>query len=51
MANKSFASSGVGGEESHYGDPEYARDFNSAYSKVTTHFSFPSTNLFTLVIS
>lgn len=35
MANKSYASSEIGGEDSRYGDPEYSRDFNSAYSKVT----------------
>lgn len=34
MANKSFASSGVGQEESTIGDPEYAKDFNMAYQKV-----------------
>jgi hypothetical protein len=36
MANKSYASSEIGGEDSRYGtnDPEYSRDFNSAYSKV-----------------
>ena len=32
MANKSYASSELGGEESRYGgDPEYSKDFNSAY--------------------
>ena len=31
MANKSFASSALGEEDSHAGDPEHAKDFNSAY--------------------
>jgi len=31
MANKSYASSDVGGDESHLGDPEFSKDFNSAY--------------------
>jgi len=33
MANKSYASSEIGGEseQAHAGDPEYAKDFNSAY--------------------
>ena len=31
MANKSFESSAIGQEDSHLGDPEYAKDFNSAY--------------------
>jgi hypothetical protein len=36
MANKSYASSDVGGDESHYyNDPEHSKDFNSAYQKVT----------------
>ena len=35
MANKSYASSEIGGgEDSHFGDPEFSKDFNSAYSKV-----------------
>jgi hypothetical protein len=34
LANKSYASSEIGGEESHNGDPEYSKDFNSAYHKV-----------------
>ena len=35
MANKSYASSDVGGDESHYfNDPEHSKDFNSAYQKV-----------------
>lgn len=35
MANKSYASSEIGGEESRYGaGPENSKDFNSAYSKV-----------------
>jgi hypothetical protein len=35
MANKSYASSEMGGqEEDHSGDPEFSKDFNSAYSKV-----------------
>ena len=35
MVNKSYASSEIGGEESRFGgDPEYSKDFNSAYSKV-----------------
>ena len=38
MANKSYASSEIGGEESRYlnNDPECSKDFNSAYSKVWT---------------
>ena len=32
--NKSYASSEVGNEESHAGDPEYSKDFHSAYAKV-----------------
>ena len=39
MANKSYASSEIGGDESHYGDPEFSKDFNSAYQKVN-HFPF-----------
>jgi|JI7StandDraft_1071085.scaffolds.fasta_scaffold433768_1 hypothetical protein len=35
MANKSYASSDVGGDESHVADPEFSKDFNSAYAKVT----------------
>ena len=31
MANKSYQSSEIGGDESHNGDPEFAKDFNSAY--------------------
>jgi hypothetical protein len=32
MANKSYASSEIGGDETHNNqDPEYAKDFNSAY--------------------
>lgn len=35
MANKSYMSSEIGGgEDSHAGDPEYNKDFNSAYAKV-----------------
>lgn len=34
MANKSYASSDVGGDESHVADPEFSKDFNSAYSKL-----------------
>jgi hypothetical protein len=35
MANKSYASSEIGGgEESVNGDPEFSKDFNSAYQKV-----------------
>jgi hypothetical protein len=35
MANKSYASSEIGGgEESVHGDPESSKDFNSAYQKV-----------------
>lgn len=34
MANKSYQSSEIGGDESHFGDPEFAKDFNSAYQKV-----------------
>lgn len=34
MANKSYASSEMGGEEDHNGDPEFSKDFNSAYQKV-----------------
>lgn len=33
-ANKSYASSEIGGDESRYGDPEVAKDFNSAYAKL-----------------
>lgn len=36
MANKSYASSNVGDDESHYNDPEFSKDFNSAYQKVPT---------------
>lgn len=32
MANKSYASSEIGGgEDSHVGDPEFSKDFHSAY--------------------
>ena len=32
MVNKSYASSELGGgEDSHAGDPEFKKDFNSAY--------------------
>jgi hypothetical protein len=34
MANKSFESSAVAHEEGNVNDPEYAKDFNSAYQKV-----------------
>lgn len=35
MVNKSYQSSEIaGGEDTHTGDPEYAKDFNSAYAKV-----------------
>lgn len=34
MANKSFQSSEMGGNESQWGDPEFSKDFNSAYAKV-----------------
>ena len=35
MVNKSYQSSEIGGgEDAHAGDPEYAKDFNSAYAKV-----------------
>jgi hypothetical protein len=34
MANKSYASSEIGGDESQVADPESSKDFNSAYSKV-----------------
>ena len=35
MINKSYQSSELGGgEDTHTGDPEYAKDFNSAYAKV-----------------
>lgn len=39
MVNKSYQSSEIGGgEDTHTGDPEYAKDFNSAYAKVShTH--------------
>jgi hypothetical protein len=33
MVNKSYASSEIGGDESH-GGPECSKDFNSAYAKV-----------------
>ena len=40
MANKSYASSEIGGgDEDHAGDPEFSRDFNSAYSKVYRYLS------------
>ena len=33
--NKSYASSHIdGGDESRFGDPEFSKDFNSAYAKV-----------------
>lgn len=36
MANKSYASSEIGGDESRYGvDPEDAKDFKAAYQQVT----------------
>jgi len=35
MANKSFQSSEMGGNDSHNGDPEFSKDFNSAYAKVS----------------
>lgn len=38
MANKSYASSEIGGDESHNGDPEFSKDFNSAYAKVNDTF-------------
>lgn len=31
MANKSYASSEIAGEESQNADPEFSKDFNSAY--------------------
>lgn len=35
MVNKSYQSSEIGGgEDTHTNDPEYAKDFNSAYAKV-----------------
>ncbi len=34
MANKSYNSSEMGGESSHWGDPEFHKDFNGAYSKL-----------------
>ena len=35
--NKSYASSEIGGgEETHVGDPEFSKDFGSAYQKVRT---------------
>ncbi len=34
MANKSYASSEIGGDEDQVADPETSKDFNSAYSKV-----------------
>lgn len=34
MANKSYASSELGADESHGGFPEGGKDFNSAYAKV-----------------
>jgi hypothetical protein len=35
LANKSFQSSEAGNEDSHAGDPEFHRDFNKAYQKVS----------------
>jgi hypothetical protein len=35
MANKSFNQSEIGTEEAPVDDPEQAKDFNSAYKKVT----------------
>ena len=38
MVNKSYQSSEIGGgEDTHTNDPEYAKDFNSAYAKVSYH--------------
>lgn len=34
MINKSYASSEIGGEEARGVDPEYSKDFNSAYAKL-----------------
>jgi hypothetical protein len=35
MANKSYTQSEIGQEEAAVDDPEHAKDFNSAYQKVT----------------
>jgi hypothetical protein len=41
MVNKSYQSSEIGGgEDAHAGDPEYAKDFNSAYAKVTIYLTY-----------
>jgi hypothetical protein len=34
MGNKDITQSSIGGEELNPADPEYSKDFNSAYSKV-----------------
>jgi len=39
---KSYASSEIGGDDSHIGDPEFAKDFNSAYSKVNLPLRYPA---------
>jgi hypothetical protein len=39
MANKSYASSEIGGDESQVADPEFSKDFNSAYAKVGANWS------------
>ena len=39
MANKSYASSEIGGDESRYGvDPEGSKDFKAAYQQVSNIF-------------
>ena len=40
MANKSYASSEIGGDESRYGvDPEGSKDFKAAYQQVSILFT------------
>lgn len=46
MANKSYASSEVGDQDLNPDDPEYAKDFQSAYAKVR---GLISPNLFLIV--
>ena len=41
MQNKSFASSELGGDEDHFGDPEFSKDFSSAYQKVEDFLGHP----------
>jgi hypothetical protein len=37
MGNKDITQSSIVGEEANGGDPEYSKDFNSAYQKVFVH--------------